>query len=97
MRVRYLAGLVFAAMLLAEPSKTPVPNRDPLPPDAFYSLPLGTVKPGGWLRNELQLQAKGLSGHLDEFWPDTGSNSAWSFSNASTPPLVSARVSVQTE
>ena len=77
MRVRYLAGLVFAATLVAAPSKTPVPNRDPLPPDAFYALPLGTVKPTGWLKTELQLQAKGLSGHLDEFWPDTGSNSAW--------------------
>lgn len=77
MRVRYLAGLVFAAMLVAEPSKTPVPNREPLQPDTFYSLPLGTVKPTGWLKNELQLQAKGLSGHLDEFWPDVGSNSAW--------------------
>jgi hypothetical protein len=40
-------------------------------------LPLGSVKPQGWLRQQLQIQANGLSGHLDEFWPDLGPNSGW--------------------
>jgi hypothetical protein len=43
----------------------------------LYALPLGAVKPGGWLKQQLRIQANGLSGHLDEFWPDVGSNSAW--------------------
>ena len=54
-----------------------VPNRQPLRPDAFTPLPLGSVKPTGWLRRQLQIQAQGLSGHLDEFWADVGSNSGW--------------------
>ena len=33
--------------------------------------------PKGWLLEQLRLQAQGLSGHLDEFWPDLGPNSAW--------------------
>ena len=33
-------------------------------------LKLGEVKPTGWLRKQLITQANGLSGHLDEFWPD---------------------------
>ena len=52
-------------------------NRAPLAPSAFYTLPLGSVRPTGWLRSQLQIQASGLGGHLDETWPDVGSNSAW--------------------
>jgi hypothetical protein len=28
------------------------------------------IKPQGWLRKQLQIQAEGLSGNLDQFWPD---------------------------
>ena len=75
--MKCLIGLVFAGALLAEAPHTPFPNRAPLPPNVFYALPLGTVKPTGWLKEQLRIQADGLSGHLDEFWPDVGSNSAW--------------------
>ena len=36
----------------------------------FQPLPLGDIKPQGWLAAQLRIQADGLSGHLDEFWPD---------------------------
>ena len=52
-------------------------NRAPLQPNAFNPLPLGSVMPKGWLLDQLRLQASGLSGHIDEFWPDLGPNSAW--------------------
>jgi hypothetical protein len=54
-----------------------VKNRAPLTANAFYSLPLGTVKPMGWLRAQLEIQRNGLSGHLDETWADVGPNSGW--------------------
>ena len=47
-----------------------------LAPRAFIPLPLGSVKPYGWLLNQLRIQASGLSGHLDEFWPDVA-DSGW--------------------
>ena len=40
-------------------------------------LPVGQIKPAGWLRRQLRIQADGMGGHLDEFWPDVGSNSGW--------------------
>jgi hypothetical protein len=36
----------------------------------FHPLPLGSIRPQGWLARQLRIQADGLSGHLDEFWPD---------------------------
>ena len=54
-----------------------VTNRAPLAPNAFNMLPLGTIRPAGWLRRQLEIQATGLGGHLDETWADVGSNSGW--------------------
>lgn len=45
-------------------------------PVFFEPLPLGEIKPSGWLENQLRIQANGLSGHLDEFWPDVA-QSGW--------------------
>ncbi len=56
----------------------PLPqNRQPLLSAAFQALPLGTIKPEGWLKHQLKIQANGLTGHLDEFWADVGPNSGW--------------------
>jgi uncharacterized protein len=55
----------------------PVKDRAPLMPGAFVSLPLGSIRPTGWLRTQLEIQANGLSGHLDETWQDVGPNSGW--------------------
>jgi hypothetical protein len=61
-------------------------NRQPLQPTAYTPLPIGSVKPTGWLHNQLRIQADGLTGHLDEFWesvnPQTsgwrgGSGESW--------------------
>ena len=47
-----------------------------LAPCALKPLSLGAIKPRGWLARQLRIQADGLSGHLDEFWPDI-QDSAW--------------------
>lgn len=54
-----------------------IKNRAPLFSSAFYALPIGSIRARGWLEKQLQIQARGLSGHLDETWNDVGPNSGW--------------------
>jgi DUF1680 family protein len=43
---------------------------------ALQPLALGEIRPAGWLNQQLRIQADGLTGHLDEFWPDVA-RSRW--------------------
>src|SRR5579885_1061587 len=72
-----LSGGKFSPSEENKTSAAPLKNRAPLAPNAFYTLPLGSIRPTGWLRDQLLIQARGLSGHLDETWPDVGPNSGW--------------------
>src|SRR5262249_40617599 len=65
-----LAGLPSAGVGAAE---APVAR---LGSTVFEPLPLGSIRPAGWLDAQLRIQAAGLSGHLDEFWSDI-KESAW--------------------
>ena len=71
--ISILFSNIVSAQLLKEVS--PV-KSSPLMPLAYEPLPVGTIKPSGWLKEQLQTQADGLSGHLDEFWPDI-KDSGW--------------------
>ena len=42
----------------------------------FDFLPLGEILPKGWLRRQLEIQLAGLTGNLDQFWPDVA-QSGW--------------------
>jgi hypothetical protein len=52
------------------------PGGKQLAEPSFRPLPLGQIRPSGWLLRQLQLQADGLVGHLDECWPDMA-QSGW--------------------
>ena len=43
---------------------------------SFRFLPLGSITPGGWLRDQLTIQIEGLTGNLESFWPDI-KDSGW--------------------
>ena len=55
-----------------------VTNRAPLSAVPFVSLPLGSVRPQGWLLAQCQMQRDGLTGNAEAVYSgDLGTNSAW--------------------
>ena len=64
-----------------------VSNRPPLQPQQFIKLPVGSIQPEGWLKQQLILQKNGLNGHLEEIsawlqkennaWLKTGGQWGW--------------------
>lgn len=43
-----------------------VGNRAPLLASPFRKLPISSIRPEGWLRKQLEMEADGYTGHLDE-------------------------------
>jgi hypothetical protein len=70
-------SLAFAADEPGKPLESLPGARSPLKQSAFVALPLKAVMPEGWLKTQLRIQADGLTGHLDEFWPDVGPDCGW--------------------
>jgi hypothetical protein len=60
------------------PPTTIVANRAPLISTPFVSLPLGSVRPLGWLLTQCQMQRDGLTGNAETLYADDlGTNSGW--------------------
>jgi len=81
MKKNYFISLIISSLIYFSCGKPDVNinynnNPEPLAKNAYIKLPLGTVKPDGWLKSQLEAQAAGLTGNLDDFWPDLV-NSAW--------------------
>jgi hypothetical protein len=55
-----------------------VSNKAPLVAQSFAKLPIGSIKPAGWLKKQMELQRDGLTGHLGEIsiWL-TRDDNAW--------------------
>ena len=60
------------------PATVVVSNRFPLAGAEFVPLPLGSVRPRGWLLKQCQLQRDGLTGNAETIYAsDLGTTSAW--------------------
>ncbi len=75
LKILILTQLVLSACGRPENNVNYKSNPEPLYRNSFIKLPLGEVKPAGWLKDQLEAQAAGLTGHLDDFWPDLAESS----------------------
>ena len=63
---------------LGPPNRFYIANRAPLKPSPLVKLPIGAIRPAGWLRQQLELQADGFHGHLTDISPFLRKeNNAW--------------------
>lgn len=71
--------LITADDSFAQSSQSPYTfNRAPLATKPFTELPLGSIRARGWLEKQLQCMANGMSGHLDELYPQVvGPRNGW--------------------
>lgn len=56
---------------------SPTTNRAPLAPQQYHELPLGTIRPDGWLRHQLTIMRDGSTGHLDDYYPKVKNDNGW--------------------
>ena len=80
--MKKLMSLLLAGLLLVTTAATAAApyanNRAPLREKPFVKLPLGAIRAEGWLRDQLQRQADGLTGHLDSVYPEVmGPRNGW--------------------
>jgi hypothetical protein len=77
----FLVELVWLSTLIRAQEIPPtnfVTNRAPLLATPFAALPLGSVRPQGWLLKQCELQRDGLTGNAEIIYAsDLGTNSAW--------------------
>jgi hypothetical protein len=56
--ISLLLGLIFISATLF--------GQDKLTPQPYNEIPLGSIRPQGWLLHQLEIMRDGSTGHLDE-------------------------------
>jgi hypothetical protein len=67
--IEHATSAVVASPPIDRRSELYVTNREPLTGTPLIRLPVGSIRPTGWLAKQLQLQAAGFHGHLAEISP----------------------------
>ena len=77
-QLKNLVLMVTASLMVATAKSEHSPNADSLPylqnrapllQKPYLSLPFGAIKPKGWLLDNLEKMAQGMTGQLDELYP----------------------------
>jgi len=71
MERRAVVGVISSVLLITTvvTAANYTPPYQPVRNPAFLTLPVGAVKPAGWLRDWAWAARNGMTGHLDEYHP----------------------------
>ncbi|GAB3883107.1 beta-L-arabinofuranosidase domain-containing protein [Spirosoma agri] len=74
-----LLSLLTATTVFAQTPRKPLysNSRAPLALQKYVELPLGAIKPDGWIRHQLEVMRDGATGHLDEYYPKIRDDNGW--------------------
>ena len=81
----------------AAPDEHYISNRAPLATSPLVKLPVGAIRPEGWLRGQLEVQADGFIGRLTEIsaWCRAADNAWLSKEGTGTLPVAGTAVLAQ--
>lgn len=80
MKKRFLPILLLTTLLKwgnADAQQMAASKNIVLAKDAYAELPLGAIKPKGWLLHQLQIMRDNSSGHLDEYYGKIKNDNGW--------------------
>lgn len=78
MKRLFLSFIAVIAALTSLSAGDYIRNRAPLTESRYMELPIGAIKADGWLKLQLEAQRSGLTGNLDEVYPNVvGKRNAW--------------------
>lgn len=81
MKNRHLGALFISLILCGSNVKTSAQNytmnQDPLVPQQYIELPVGAIKPEGWLKEQLIIMKNNSTGHLDEYYWKLKNDNGW--------------------
>jgi Beta-L-arabinofuranosidase, GH127 catalytic domain/Beta-L-arabinofuranosidase, GH127 middle domain len=72
-----LKTFVFASVSAQTGKKSSSDQIFHLAPLAYKEIPLGAIRPTGWLYHQLEIMSKGSTGHLDEYYPKLKDDNGW--------------------
>ncbi len=73
-----VVGSIAVAGAVGSESSNYITNRAPLAAKPYTELPIGAIEPTGWLHKQLETMASGMTGHLDELYPQVvGPRNGW--------------------
>ncbi len=73
-----VAGLTLMSLTLMGGPEASVPfSVDSVGKQVYYEIPLGEIKPTGWLLHQLQIMRDGSTGHLDEIHSKLRDDNGW--------------------
>jgi len=67
----------FVSQLAIAQTQVSTTGTGDLAPLKYKEVPLGNIKPKGWLRNQMEMMRSGTTGHLDEVYAKIMNDNGW--------------------